>query len=91
MDVVPVKAYIPRDLRRQAFSQFALRDMTFSAWVRAHLTQWLAETGTAPVEGQSLNVETQDPGRRSQGGSERIATSLVTQPQELGPNREVGA
>jgi hypothetical protein len=46
MEIVSVKAYIPRHLRRLAFAQFALQEMTFSTWVRTHLEQWLEEIGT---------------------------------------------
>ena len=39
MEVTSVKGYIPRDLRRQAFAQFALQDMSFSGWLRVHLSR----------------------------------------------------
>jgi hypothetical protein len=91
MDVVPVKAYIPRDLRSQAFSQLALREMTFSAWVRAHLSQWLAEARTTPVESQRLKAELEDGCARSRAGCESTGMSLSMEAQEIRRNREVRA
>jgi hypothetical protein len=91
MEVVPVKAYIPRDLRRRAFSQLAIRDMTFSGWVRAHLTQWLAEACATPMEGQRVKPELEDGGARSRAGCKSIAMSLGKQPQASRRNRKVGA
>ena len=42
-DYVPVKAYIPRPLRRGAFAAFALLDTNYSRWTREHLERWLHE------------------------------------------------
>jgi hypothetical protein len=49
MEVTSVKGYISRDLRRRAFAQFALRDMSFSGWLRVHLSRWLEEVGELGV------------------------------------------
>jgi hypothetical protein len=49
MEVTSIKGYIPRDLRRRAFAQFALRDMSFSGWLRVHLRRWLEEVGELGV------------------------------------------
>jgi hypothetical protein len=35
--VVQVKAYIPRQLKRQAFAAFAMEETNFSRWVRQQL------------------------------------------------------
>jgi hypothetical protein len=45
-DYVPVKAYIPRPLRRRAFAAFALLDTNYSRWTREHLERWLQEVAS---------------------------------------------
>jgi hypothetical protein len=45
MDTVLVKAHVPRDLKRRAFSALALQEESFSAWLRMQLER-LAE---API------------------------------------------
>jgi hypothetical protein len=45
-EYVPVKAYISRALRRQAFAAFALRDTNYSRWTREQLEQWLEEVAS---------------------------------------------
>jgi hypothetical protein len=42
-EYVPVKAYIPRHLRRRAFAAFAMLDTNYSRWTREHLERWLEE------------------------------------------------
>jgi hypothetical protein len=44
-EIVGVKGYVPKDMRRQAFAQFALHDLTFSAWLQEQLAKWLQEVG----------------------------------------------
>lgn len=54
MDVVAVKAYLPKSLKRQAFVACALRGMTYSRWTREQLEGWLK--AQKPVEnGMGLN------------------------------------
>lgn len=57
MKISAVKAYIPRTPRRQAFAQFALRDMTFSGWLRTQLSRWRQELGVAA---EADEVQAQD-------------------------------
>ena len=40
-NVTQVRANIPRRLKRLAFSQLALQELTFSTWVRERLEEWL--------------------------------------------------
>ena len=42
-NVIPVKAYMTRSLRRRAFAAFAMRDTNFSRWTREQLEAWLKE------------------------------------------------
>src|SRR4030095_14489936 len=46
-DLVQVHAFLPRDLKRRAFSALARREQRFTHWLRDGLEAWLQE-----VEGQ---------------------------------------
>lgn len=41
IEIVQVKATIPRELKCRAFSALALRDEKFSRWLRNQLEDWL--------------------------------------------------
>ena len=41
MDVTQIKAYVPKSLKRRAFSTFATLDLNFSRWTREQLEKWL--------------------------------------------------
>ena len=52
--MVPMHAMVPKELRRQAKTAFASKDMTFTDWFREHLEKWLEEEASAerpPVSG----------------------------------------
>ena len=42
-DVVQVHAFLPRPLKRRAFSAFAQQEMKFSRWLRDTLEEWLRQ------------------------------------------------
>jgi hypothetical protein len=67
METVAVKASMPRHLRRQAFAPFALRDMTFSAWVRPPLEYWLCEVGGSTEQASTEGALLEDDNRRGGG------------------------
>jgi hypothetical protein len=48
-EYVPVKAYIPRTLRRRAFAAFALFDTNYSQWTREHLEAWLRQVTSQAI------------------------------------------
>jgi hypothetical protein len=48
-DVIAIKAYVPKALKRQAFAAFQFHDLNFGVWTRQHLERWLQEVG-APRE-----------------------------------------
>ena len=50
MEIIAVKGYLPGDLKRRAFSAFALRELTFSTWRQDQLQQWLREQERLPGE-----------------------------------------
>lgn len=50
METTAIKGYVPRSLRRKAFAQFALQDLTFSGWLRDQLERWVQDNaGAAPM------------------------------------------
>ena len=57
-DVVQVKAEIPRDLKRRAFSALALRERKFAHWLRDSLQHWVeeAEQDNANKESDSAGM-----------------------------------
>lgn len=54
METTAVKGYIPRNLRRTAFAQFALRDLTFSGWLREHLERWVQDNAEVAPPSEEL-------------------------------------
>ena len=46
-ELVQVKAEIPRELKRQVFALFALRDQRFNRWLQTQMETWLQQEGTA--------------------------------------------
>jgi hypothetical protein len=46
-ELVQVKAEIPRELKRQVFSLFALREEKFNRWLQRQMEIWLQQEGTA--------------------------------------------
>jgi len=66
MDKATVKLYLPRDLKRAAFAAFAWHDLTFSAWAREQLEQWLHDI---KVPGEALSPS--DQGREQTSGGRR--------------------
>jgi len=60
-EIVAIKGYVKRELRRQAFAQFALHDLTFSAWLQGQLERWVREMDQA--KGSPLAQNPTYPGR----------------------------
>jgi hypothetical protein len=69
-DVIQVHAFLPRQLKRRAFSALAQQERRFSHWLRDALEEWLQEVeqhrdtmaiGTEDRQGvsrcRSVNVE----------------------------------
>jgi hypothetical protein len=50
MEVAQIKAYVPKSLKRRAFSAFATLDLNFSRWTREQLEKWL-DAHQAQVDG----------------------------------------
>ena len=42
-DLSQVHAFIPRQLKRRAFAEFAMQERSFSHWLREVLEQWVEE------------------------------------------------
>ena len=63
---IGVKGYVPKDLRRRAFSKFVLHDMTFSGWLQAQLERWLreVEASQGTPEPQSISKYGVDDGEQ---------------------------
>lgn len=58
MEVVQVKAVVPRTLKREVFSALALREQTFRNWLAHQMQTWLQEVEEtheemAVIEGDS--------------------------------------
>lgn len=45
--LVPMRAMVPKELRRQAKMVLASKEVTFTDWFREHLERWLQEEGSA--------------------------------------------
>jgi len=43
LDLVQVHAFLPRTLKRRAFSQLAQQERRFTQWLRDALEEWLQE------------------------------------------------
>jgi hypothetical protein len=43
-DKAQVAAYLPREVRRRFYSELALREQKFSAWLRSRVEDFLSET-----------------------------------------------
>jgi hypothetical protein len=43
--LVSIKGYVPRAMKRKAFSQLTLQEMTFSVWLQLQPDWWLRELG----------------------------------------------
>lgn len=59
MDTVQVKAILPRELKRQAFTAFAWHEMKFNRWLEAQLCTWLEEVEW-PYEGMAITENTRE-------------------------------
>jgi hypothetical protein len=78
MEVTTVKGYIPRDLRRRAFAEFALRDMSFSGWLRVHLRRWIEEVGNLGVGAVTAHPVRQADSQKLGGSASSSSTESST-------------
>lgn len=69
MDAVLIKAFVPRELKRRAFSSLALQEETFSAWLRVQLERLVDED--VRVEGSVEQTEHPSEGRQEAAHAER--------------------
>jgi hypothetical protein len=49
--MVPMRAMVPKEVRRQAKVILASKEMTFQDWLRQRLEQWLQEESQAEQVG----------------------------------------
>ena len=58
-DTVQLKAFVPRQLKREVFSRLALHDGNFSRWLREQMCNWLdeQETDSPPLGEQEVGHE----------------------------------
>ena len=59
-DLVQVHAFLPRPLKRRAFSVLALQERTFSQWLRETLEVWLQ---VAEQSNETMAVATDNCGK----------------------------
>jgi hypothetical protein len=55
-DVIQVHAFLPRQLKRRAFSALAQQERRFSHWLRDALEEWLQEV-EQPRETSTVSTE----------------------------------
>jgi len=56
-DVIQVHAFLPRQLKRRAFSVLAQQERRFSHWLRDALEEWLQEVER---QDETMAVKTED-------------------------------